>query len=631
MEPSGPARKPHRKSAPPGAHGSARARPAVRPSFFSELKRRNVIRMTGLYLVASWLIVQVSATILPMFGAPEWLPKTVVVLLAVIFVPALVFSWVYEITPEGIKREREVALHDSITPQTGQRMNRAIVALLVLAVGIFALDKFGVIGRHEVAGGNTAGEPSAAGANSIAVLPLANASGDKDQQYFSDGLSENLIIALSKFDGLTVIGRNSAFQFRDTKEDSKSIGAKLGVAHLLEGSVQRAGDVVRISAELINAANGSTLWSERYDRPYHDLFALQDEITTAVANALKARLLANGAVRAETDRPPSGNLEAYTAFLQGKFYAARSAEAAFRTAIEQFGTATRLDPGYALAWAELSRAWSGLSAQHLSGAAAAQGFAQARAAVDLALKLDPDLAAAHWARGYILSVSDFDWAGTEVEYRRAQQLAPNDGRAKYELGRITGALGRVDEAVALTRSALEVDPLSAHWYNWLARYLDCLGRLDEARQAALKAIELQPLAASFHYQLTVVEVRSGNAAAALTAAEAEPPGPWHDAAVAIARQIGSDRAAADAALKVLSDRYAELGPYQIAEAYAVRKDGDKVFEWLERAWSARDPGIQSLLVDSLFIPYHSDPRIAAFCKKVGLPVPAGAKPAASSS
>jgi TolB-like protein len=195
------------------------------------------------------------------------------------------------------------------------------------------------------------------------VRPVANASDNKDEQFFSDVLSENLIFALSQFDGLTVIGRNSSFQFRDSKDDSRTIGEKLGVATLLEGSVQHVGDVVRVSAELINAANGHTLWSQRYDRPYKDLFALQDDITREVAGALKARLLSGDAAPAQTDRPPSGNLDAYTSFLQGKFYAARNTEADDRQAIAQFTAATRLDPRYALAFATLSSTATGTASR----------------------------------------------------------------------------------------------------------------------------------------------------------------------------------------------------------------------------------------------------------------------------
>ncbi|MBV8340966.1 MAG: hypothetical protein JO173_01170 [Gammaproteobacteria bacterium] len=456
---------------------------------------------------------------------------------------------------------------------------------------------------------------------SIAVLPLTNESGDASQQYFSDGISEDLITALSQFPNLKVIGRASSFRFRDSREDSRSIGAKLGVAHLLEGSVRRSGDVVRVSTELINTADGSAQWSERYDRPYKDLFALQDEITRAVAGALKTRLLAHEKLLAQSDRPPSGSLEAYNALLRGRFYDARNTEADTRKEIEQYAAATRLDPHYAWAWSDLSEAWAGLAEQWLDGAAAHEAYAQARAAADQALALAPDLALAHVARGKVLRLADFNWRGAEAEYRRAVELAPGNGGIRFSLANQLATVGEVSEAIELTREALATEPLKAGWYEWLAMDLSGVNRLDEAEAAITKAIELQPHAEGYHQTLAMIAVQRGDAKAALAAAQHEPPGAWQDIALAMARQIGDDRAAADAALKTLIDKDATVSAYQVAEVYALRKDADKTFEWLERAWTNRDPGITSLLNDPFILRYKDDPRFAAFCRKVGLPLP----------
>jgi len=603
--------------------------------FFGELRRRNVIRMAGLYVVAAWLLIQVSGTVLPMFDAPAWLPRSIVFLLALGFIPTLIFSWVFELTPEGLRREGQVPAEQSITSETGQRMNHMIIAVLVLALAFFGFDKFVLAPKREAALVTSAHEeatkqaaaPAAPVVNdkSIAVLPLANASGNKDEQFFSDGLSENLIIALSQFEGLTVIGRNSSFQFRDSKDDSRTIGEKLGVATLLEGSVQHAGDLVRVSAELINAANGHTLWSERYDRPYKDLFALQDDITKHVASALKAKLLTGESAPAQSDRPPSGNLEAYTAFLQGKFYAARFIEADDREAIAQFTEATRLDPRYALAWAELSHSATGMAARFLDGERAQQVYALARRAAATALQLAPDLAAAHGALAYVRLTADFDWDGAEAEYRRGLELAPNDGNAKFGLGEVLAALGRPEQAVELTRQALATDPLNPRWHAFLAQYLSALGLQDEARKAILKAIALQPGGSATHEQLTIIEILRGDAKAALIEAKQEPPGPWQDIALAMARQVGGDAAVADAAVKDVAEKHATLVAYQIAEIYALRNDAEKTFEWLDRAWSSRDPGIEYLLTDPLILRFRDDPRFAAFCKQLGLPATTTAK------
>ena len=485
----------------------------------------------------------------------------------------------------------------------------AVAAAAALAIGYFALERL------------TGSKPSAPGAASIAVLPLTNESGEASQQYFSDGISEDLITALSQFPGLKVIGRTSAFQFRDSKEDSRSIGAKLGVAHLLEGSVRRSGEVVRVSAELIDTTDGSAQWSERYDRPYKDLFALQDEITRAVAGALRARLLPGEHAAAQSERPPGGSLEAYNALLQGGFYFSRDTEADNRKAIEYFTQATQLDPRYAFAWSGLSRAWTGLGKDYLESAHAQEAYAKARQAADRALALSPELAAAHVARGRLLQVADFDWPGAEAEFRRALALAPNDAEVKFSVGRLLATVGELEPAIDLTRQALATEPLRANWYNWLAGYLSGLNRLDEAERAVRRALELQPAGESYHSTLTIIEIQRGNAQAALADAQQEPPGPWQEQALALARQIGGDRSAADAALRTLIEKHADSYALEIAEVYVLRNDAKHTFEWLDRAWTTRDPGITSLLYDPFILRYKDDPRFAAFCRKVGLPVP----------
>jgi TolB-like protein/Flp pilus assembly protein TadD len=458
-------------------------------------------------------------------------------------------------------------------------------------------------------------------ANSIAVLPLANESGDASQQYFSDGLSEDLITALSQFPGLKVIGRHSSFQFRDSKDDSKTIGVKLGVAHLLEGSVRHAGDVVRVTAELISTADGSTQWSERYDRPYKDLFTLQDDITRAVAGALKTRLVVGAQATQQNDRPPSGNLAAYNAMLEGKHYFDRSTEADTRKAIERFTLATQLDSRYALAWSSVSRGWAALAVAYLDFAPAVEAFAKARATAEAALALAPNLASAHDARGYVLFFADFDWHGAEAEFRRALELAPSHGDATAHLGYTLATLGQVERAIELTRQALATDPLEARSYYALAGFFSGLNRLDDAERSIRRALELRPGAQQYYSTLTMIQIQRGDAEAALAAAQLEPPGLYRDAALAKALQIGSDRAAADAALENLIDKDASSDPWEIAQVYAIRKDADKTFEWLDQAVGYRDPGITRFLWDPFLARYKNDPRFAAFCQKVGLPVP----------
>jgi len=375
---------------------------------------------------------------------------------------------------------------------------------------------------------------------------------------------------------------------------------------------------VRITATLVNAADGSILWSQRYDKPYKDLFALQDAITQSVADALKAKLLATPGAVVQSDRPPSGNLAAYTAYQHGIAYYALNTEAATRQAIAAYQQAIALDPNYAAAYARLSVNFSDLAVLYGAADAAAM-IAEARAAAAKALTLDPDLALAHLAHAQLLSNVDMDWAGAEAEARRALQLVPNDATPQGMLAQLLAARGQNARAVELVRQALASDPRSTYRWRSLSVYLTALGRLDEARQAIDKAIALQPGATVNHEQLAVIAILRGDAEAALVAAQKEPPGPWHDVAMALALQIGPDRKAADAALKKLIAEYAQSAPYQIAEAYALRRDPDAMFQWLDRAWTARDPGVISLLNDPLILRYRDDPRFAAFCKKVGLP------------
>jgi TolB-like protein len=265
-------------------------------SFFSELKRRNVYRAAVFYGAGAWLLVQIATQVFPFFDIPNWAVRLIVVAAIVGLPLVLALSWFYEWTPQGLKRESEVDRSESIMHATGKKLDRWIIAVLSLAIVLLLADRF-VLHKDD----------NAVPDKFIAVLPLVNDGGDKDEQYFSDGLSEDLISALSQFADLKVISRNSSFQFRDTKEDSRTIGAKLGVAYLLEGSVRRAGGVVRVSAELVNAADGNALWSQSYVRPYQDLFKLQDGIKDAVADELEATLLTRAGAVVQSDHPPSGN------------------------------------------------------------------------------------------------------------------------------------------------------------------------------------------------------------------------------------------------------------------------------------------------------------------------------------
>ena len=528
---------------------------------------------------------------------------------------------------EGTSRPSHPSPPDSTaTPRSRKPWGvTGAIALAVLAgLGYFAWGK-----RHLPTTAVTTAAPAHATAkpaitiasNAIAVLPFSNLSGDPDQRYFSDGLSESLITALAQIPALRVIGQSSSFLFRDSKESSQQIGAQLGVAHLLVGSVERSGDQVRVSTELIDTSNGITVWSQQYDRAYRDLFALQDQITHAVASALKAKLLPNSSIATQDQRPPSGSLAAYNALLQAKFYLNQTTESGIRKAIEYFTDATRIDPRYALAWAYLGSSYVSLGQEFLSGAAARETYAKARTAALQALVLDPRLAAAHFALGTVLMNADFNWRGAEAEFRRALALSPRDPETQNYLATMLSALGRIPEAIALERSALKDEPLKANWYTLLAAYLIGAHRLDEAEQAVHKGIELQPAGAGVQEQLAVILILRGKAQAALQVAGQDSDPDFRRVGVTLALQIGPNRSAADMALKKLIAKDSEIAAFQIAEVYALRGNANATFQWLNRAWSNRDPGIASLLYDPFILRFKNDPRFAAFCRKVGLPVP----------
>ncbi|MEO8858039.1 MAG: winged helix-turn-helix domain-containing protein, partial [Burkholderiaceae bacterium] len=451
---------------------------------------------------------------------------------------------------------------------------------------------------------------------SIAVLPLVNASNDPQQLYFSDGLSENLIDALSHFKGLKVIGRTSAFQFRDSKDDSATIGRKLGVSHLLTGSVQHAGDVVRINASLTRAADGSTLWAEHYDRPYRDLFALQDEIAHAVADALQVKLLSPEPAAQPNDRPPGGSIDAYSAYLQGLRY---WHDQQFSKAAEHMTQAVQLDPSYAMAWAHLSGAWSTVAAfSNEDSAMAREQMRESRTAVDKALQLAPGLGPAHAAHAY-LQFYNFDHRGALAECRRAVQLAPADGTVLNGCGFVLGGIGKLGEAIQLREQLLSIEPLYTVNYYQYARLLMATGQLDKATKN-LRTAEGLPQPDSVPWDLPVdIAIARGDAKGAQEIAR-QQSSPWREMNLAIAMQISPDRAAADAALaEMLADKtWAKTSPYAVAQAYALRGDADKTTQWLERAPAA---DLLFMLSDPLILRFRDDPRLIAFCQKTGLPPP----------
>ncbi len=583
-------------------------------NFFAELKRRNVYKVAVAYVVIAWLLIQAGSILFPTFDAPGWVMKVFVTVIATGFPIALIIAWAFEMTPDGMKRTENLSPNQQLPQWSRRKFATMIVVIAVLAASLLVYNF-----------ARTRNLPVTV-EKSIAVLPLVNTSGDAANDYFSDGLSEELIAVLAKIPGLKIIGRSSSFLFKGKSDASRTIGEKLGVTNLLEGSVRKQGDRVRIVAELINAADGRTLWSETYDRELKDVFAVQSEIATAVTEQLKIKLL--GAPAKSDAAPSNDNLAAYNALQQGTFYFRLSTEEGIRKATEFYDEAIRLDPGYALAYANLSSAWRLLAAGFLGGAEAKEAYAKARKAAQTALSLAPDLSAAHEALGFVLLTPDLDFAAAEAEFRKAEKLAPADAGPKFALSFLFATQGRLAEAENIMRQALALDPLGVIRHFNLARVLIGGGRYDEAEAALRKAVALQPAAARLHVHLTTIDVLRGNATGALQNAQLEPKGFWQDYALALALQIQNDRGAADAALQKLLNEDAASGPFQIAVVYGLRKEPDKMFEWLERAYTEHDPGLTQLLVTPFILNYKDDPRFAAFCQKlkVQFPPPTVTKP-----
>ena len=572
-------------------------------NFFSELKRRNVYKVAIAYIVGGWALSQEVAQVFPVFDVPNWAIRLIVVLIILGLPVALVLAWMFEITPQGIKRTEDV---DPTKPHTihGAWIYIAVVGLLVSIALFFP-------GRYSATSGLIS---TTAPRKSVAVLPLLNESGDPKDEYFSDGLSEELIAALGQISGLKVIGRSSSFRFKDRKEEPKVIGEKLGVGTLLEGTVRKQGDRVRIVAALVNAADGITLWTRTFDRELKDIFALQEEIASAVADSLKITLLGGEARSAQVAAPSS--VEAHNAYLQGHFHFLRRNVDGYRKAISYFDDAIQLDPGYALAYAERAEAWTLLG--DLAGERPT-AYPKARSDAEKAVAIAPSLAEAHAALGWVRFFVEWKFAEGFRELERAKELSPANPTANDLLARVIVYVGRIEDAERQARYAVEIDPLSVSAQFNLARVLFNVGKLDGAEAAGRKVAELQPTASSSHRFQVFVAVQRGDGEAALREAQLEPDQNFHWFELTLAHYLRGEHKEADAALEDLIAHAHDRLAYQIAEAYALRGEKDKAFEWLKLAFDQRDGGTLSVLVDPLLRNLHDDPRYKNLVGKVGLP------------
>ena len=440
-------------------------------NFFAELKRRNVLRAAAFYAASAWLFVQVATQVFPFFHIEEWVVRWIVVAAAIGFPFAILLSWFYEWTPQGLQRESEIPPNEFITRHTGKKLDRWITVILALAVVLLLADKFVLHKDAEMAAA-----PAVHG-KSIAVLPFANLSEDKGNAYFAEGIQDEILTRLAKVADLKVISRTSTQHFKSSPENLPEIAKQLGVAHILEGSVQKASDQVRVNVQLINALTDAHLWADTYDRKLTDIFAVESDIAKTIAETLQAKL--TGSEKSSIAKVPTTNPEAYELYLKGRFFWNKRTAADLRKAIDYFNQAIEKDPNYALAYAAVAQSWLILPAY--GGGSPKECIPPAEAAITKALELDESSSEAHTARGMLLAGYQFDYPAGKKEYERALQLNPNDATAHHWFASdVLGALGESEHEVAEMRRARDLDPLSLVINTNLGAALLRAHRFDEA-------------------------------------------------------------------------------------------------------------------------------------------------------
>lgn len=589
-------------------------------NFFSELKRRNVVRVAFVYVVVGWVTLQIAETTLPAFDIPAWVLRAVVILLALGLPIALILAWAFELTPEGLKREKEVDRSQSITTHTGRKLDFMIIGALAIAVTFLLFDKLVLTGSEDEAAQigalvQAVETPTRAPKKSIAVLPFVNMSGDVENEYFSDGLSEELLNVLAKLPGLKVAGRTSSFQFKGQNKDLRVIGEQLGVAHVLEGSVRQSGRKVRITAQLIDTETGFHLWSETFDRELNDIFAIQDEISASVAEALKVTLLGAADTSAAGARG-TNSIEAYDLYLQGRYLREHISSDNIQKSIAVLHSAVAIDPNYAAAWAQLALSqgrWVGSFTESLQFKT---GYAIARQYAERALALDDQLAEAYMALGAIESAFDFDWEASQRSVLRALELEPKNVNALGQYASQMAQDEQNDIALEAIRKAVALDPLSILSLNSLATVLTIAGEFDESIKVRRRVLELDPEIARVHGRLAHNYLYQGKLAEAEAEYDKEPVLWLRDFGKVLVLGRSGEYEAWGIAVKEYIREYGKKDAYQIAAIYADAGDPDAAFEWLEAALEVRDPGLVGIKIDRLLRSLHDDPRWPRFLAKI---------------
>jgi TolB-like protein/Flp pilus assembly protein TadD len=593
-------------------------------NFFSELKRRNVYKVAVAYAVVAWLLLQAASIFLPAFDAPPWVMKIFIIVIIFGFPVALIFSWAFEITPEGIKLESEIEPSKSMTRRTGRKIVAVTIALAVVAGGLFVYQVVRPVGTflrdaRQIEEGRPGGASLPIANKSIAVLPFDNLSRDPDNAYFCEGVQDEILTRLAKVADLKVISRTSTQHFKSTPDNLPQIAKQLGVAHILEGSIQKASDQVRVNVQLINALTDAHLWGDTYDRKLTDIFAVESEIAKTIVDTLQAKL--TGSEKRALASRPTENPEAYQLYLQGRFFWNKRTAADLRKAIDYFNQAIAKDLNYALAYAGLAQTYIVFSA--FNGGAPADSFPQAEAAAKKALALDPSLSDALTALASCKASYEFKFGDAMKEYERVIQLNPNDATAHHWLAVDTFAsTGQYGRELAEMKRALELDPLSLIINSNLGVTYIHGGRLDEAIAQLRKTIEMDSnfYVARCHYG-SALELQ-GKTAEAIEQYEKAAAITDDPIALGLLGHLYAMVGRKDEARKIL-EQLRQLRTQRYTAAYTLALvalglgDRNEALDWLEQSYRDRDGNyIGYIRIDPLLAPLHRDPRFEALAEKI---------------
>jgi TolB-like protein/Flp pilus assembly protein TadD len=584
-------------------------------NFFAELKRRNVYKVAIAYGVVAWLLMQVASQIFPFFEIPNWAVRLVVLLLVIGFPVALILAWAFELTPEGIKRAEDVDLTKPTTRRTSHKLLWITAVVAIVAAALF------VGGRLNLFHSKPSPTTGVASDKSIAVLPFDNLSHDPDNAYFAEGIQEEILTRLAKIADLKVISRTSTQQFQSKPANLSEIARQLGVANILEGSVQRSADQVRVNVQLIKAATDANLWADTFDRKFTDIFAVESEIATTIAETLQAKL--TGSEKTAIAKRPTENPEAHELYLKGRFFWNKRTGADLRTAIEYFNQALGKDPTYALAYAGLSDSYHHLPVY--GAASPADSMPQAKAAAKKALELDDTLAEAHTSLANVLNDYDFDFEQSLKEFERAIELNPNYPTAHQWYGDLLGAMGRFDEAIAELKGAEELDPLSLIINAEAGRVYTLARHYDAAIAQLHKAIEMDPRFYYAHWNLGLAWQLKGElneAIAEYRKAVELNDDPYVLALLGQAYARAGQREEAQKILARLNEeaksRYVHA--YSFALMYLALGDKERALDEMERAYRERGGNdIMYIKVDPMLDDLHGNPRFEALVQKVFAP------------